>query len=164
MSVGDILTRVTEQACPLVEVTGGEPLTQPQTPALLRRLCDAGFETLLETNGSLDISQLDPRVVRIVDFKCPASGHHDMNLWSNADSLTERDEVKFVITDRDDYQFARTAIADYNLSSRCPITFSPAHTLLDPAELAAWILTDQLPVRMGLGLHKLLWPDRNRGV
>ena len=107
MSVDDVLAEVAELAVPRVEVTGGEPLIQPTAFELLRRLCDAGFETLLETNGSQDISAVDPRVVRIVDLKCPSSGHADANVWANVPHLTNRDEVKFVLADRADYDFAR---------------------------------------------------------
>jgi 7-carboxy-7-deazaguanine synthase len=164
MSLDDVLARVRELGCKRVEVTGGEPLVQPNAPALIRRLCEAGCETIVETNGSLDISVVDPRAARIVDFKCPASGSADKMLWGNVAHLAKRDEVKFVLADRADYEFARGKLAEHDLPARCPVIFSPVHGRLDPAELAEWILADGLDVRLGLQLHKLIWPDRQRGV
>jgi 7-carboxy-7-deazaguanine synthase len=161
----------------LAEVTGGEPLTQKGTPALLTALAEAGYETLLETNGSLDIGGLDPRVTRIVDIKCPSSGQADAMRWANLDLLTPRDELKFVLADRADYDYARTVIEQHHLAGRCPLILSPvssssrvcsqtsaAHPTLAPAQLTEWILADGLNVRLGLQLHKILWPDRDRGV
>ncbi|MHC4981972.1 MAG: radical SAM protein [Planctomycetota bacterium] len=164
MTIDDILARVEELGCRLVEVTGGEPLIQPAAGELLRDLCDAGFETLLETNGSQDISQVDQRVVRIVDFKCPSSGEANANRWGNVAQLTDADEVKFVIADRRDYEFARRAVAEKKLTARCPVIFSPVHGRLDPAPLAEWILANRLGVRLGLQLHKIVFPGRDRGV
>ena len=164
MSLDAVLEQVVKLACPLVEVTGGEPLAQASTPALLERLCESGYETLLETNGSLDISAVDARVVRIVDFKCPSSGRQDANRWPNADLLTPRDEVKFVLADRRDYDFARDAIQRHGLAKRCEVIFSPVLDRLPPAKLAQWIIADRLPVRLGLQLHKFIWPDKDRGV
>jgi 7-carboxy-7-deazaguanine synthase len=163
-SVDDVLAEVAGLGAPRVEVTGGEPLIQPAAFELLSRLCDAGFETLLETNGSRDISAVDPRVVRIVDVKCPSSGHADANLWTNIPHLTSRDEVKLVLADRADYDFARAAVAEHALAARCAVVFQPVRGRLEPATLAGWILADHLDVRLGLQLHKLLWPDRERGV
>jgi len=164
MSVDEILAHVGRLGCGLVELTGGEPLYQDHAAGLLKAFCDAGFETLLETNGSLDISQVDQRVVRIVDFKCPASGESDRILWSNVEQLRPDDEAKFVIADREDYNFARNAVEKHSLDRRCTIIFSPAVGHLDPADLARWILRDNLPVRLGLQLHKIIWPDKDRGV
>ncbi len=163
MSLGDVLRRVAQLGCKRVEVTGGEPLTQPATPQLLRALCDAGCETLLETNGSIDISPLDPRVVKIVDFKCPSSGQTDANMWANLAHLSARDEVKFVIADRDDYLFAREAVGRPELRAGPGITFSPVHGKLPAALLAEWILADGLDVRLGVQLHRIIWPDEHRG-
>ena len=163
MSVDEILARAAALGCGRVEVTGGEPLIQEACAELLRRLCEGGFETLLETNGSRDIAPLDPRVVRIVDFKCPASGQHHANRWANVAHLTARDEVKFVIADRRDYEFARAAVARHGLCDRCAVIFSPVGVSA-AAELARWILQDGLDVRLGLQLHKMIWPDRDRGV
>jgi 7-carboxy-7-deazaguanine synthase len=147
-----------------VEVTGGEPLCQPAAPELLRRLCEAGYETLLETNGSMDISPVDRRVVRIVDFKCPSSGSADANRWANVESLRPADEVKFVLADRADYDFARRALAEHGLTDRCAVSMSPVAGMLAPAALAEWILADGLDVRLSLQLHKIIWPGKDRGV
>ena len=164
MSVDEVLARVGELNCRRVEVTGGEPLCQPAALELLRRLCDGGYETLLETNGSLDISPVDPRVARIVDFKCPASAESDSIRWPNVEQLRGADEAKFVIADRRDYEFARDAVGAHCLGDKCPVIFSPAAGTAAPAELAQWILADGLDVRLGMQLHKMIWPDRDRGV
>ncbi len=164
MSVEEVLDRVSAFGCHLVEVTGGEPLIQPTAALLLKRLCEAGYETLLETNGSLDISQVDPRVVRIVDFKCPSSGEVQQNLWSNVEALSDRDEVKFVLADRPDYQFARQAVIDHSLCDKCTVLFSPAAGHLEAARLTEWILADKLDVRLNLQLHKIIWCDKDCGV
>jgi len=164
MSVDQILAAAGEFQCPLVEVTGGEPLIQPEVLRLLSRLLDSGYETLLETNGSLDISQVDPRVVRIVDFKCPGSGEDPRNLWANVEHLTDRDEVKFVLVDRTDYVFARGALREYALTEKCPVIFSPVLGRLEPSALADWILEDKLDVRIGLQLHRIIFPQKDRGA
>lgn len=164
MSIDDILAYVARLGCGTVELTGGEPLAQPGAAELLEAFCNAGFETLIETNGSIDISPIDPRVVRIVDVKCPASGQSDKVLWSNIEHLRPADEVKFVIADRQDYDFAKNAVAARGLDERCTVIFSSVADSLDPAELAKWILQDSLSVRLGLQLHKIIWPDKDRGV
>ena len=164
MPLEDILGRVDELGCGLVEVTGGEPLLQATTPELLKRLCDAGCETLVETNGSRDISQVDPRVVRIVDFKCPSSEQEAANRWENVGHLRETDEVKFVLAGWADYDFAGRALAARGLAERCPVVFSCVHGRLTAALLAEWILADGLNVRLGVQLHKMIWRDRDRGV
>lgn len=164
MSIPQVLARLQQFPCRRVEVTGGEPLLQPGTLELLQRLCDRGWTVLLETNGSVDIAPVDGRVVRIVDFKCPSSGQEPKNLWANVAALRETDEVKFVLADRADYDYARDKVARHQLCRRCTVTFSPVFGQLDPAELAGWILADGLDVRLGLQLHKILWPSRDRGV
>lgn len=164
MNAAEVLSGVGRFDCRLVEVTGGEPLTQPACLQLLVGLCDAGYETLLETNGSQDISPVDPRVARIVDFKCPGSGQQEMNLWDNVNHLTARDEVKFVLADEADYKYARRATQEHGLLDKCPVIFSPAAGMVEPVTLAEWILADKLDVRLGLQLHKIIWPGRNRGV
>ena len=164
MSLDDVLIGVAGLDCRLVEVTGGEPLVQPATPALLTALCDAGYETLLETNGALDIAGVDRRVARIVDFKCPSSGEDRRNRWENAAHLTGDDEVKFVLADRADYDFACGAVERHRLVDRCPVIFSPVFGRLGAATLAGWILEASLEVRLGLQLHKIIWPGANRGV
>ena len=164
MSVGEVLDAVAAFGCPLVEVTGGEPLLQPGTPPLLAALCNAGYEVLLETGGGLDVGTVDPRVRRIVDVKCPGSGEAENNRWANLDLLTARDEVKFVLAGEDDYRWAREVVERHRLAERCPVHFSPVHGELEPADLAAWVLRDRLPVRVALQLHKLLWGASTRGV
>ena len=165
-SVDEVVSEVRGMAG-LVLVTGGEPLLQPAVPALLRRLCDEGFEVLIETNGSQDVSALDPRVVRCVDVKCPGSGQSGSFLWSNLEHLRPGDEVKFVLADRADYEYARQVIREHDLGRRCAVILTPAAGRLAPAELAGWIVADEGlagDVRLGLQLHKTLWPGRRRGV
>lgn len=159
----EILAEVAGHGCPLVEVTGGEPLLQPGCRPLLTALCDAGYEVLLETGGGLDIGHVDPRVRRIVDVKCPGSGEADSNHWPNLDRLTATDEVKFVLADEADYRWARDVIRRHRLGERCEVLVSPVHGELSGEDLAAWILADRLPVRLQLQLHKALWGNR-RGV
>jgi len=147
---------------PLVELTGGEPLLAPELPALAARLADAGRTVLVETNGSLDISVLDPRVVAIMDIKCPSSGMADRNDYANLDRLRPRDEVKCVLADREDYLFAREVTA--RVRECRTVLFSPVTGSLDPAELAAWMVADRLRARLGLQLHKIIWGPDTRGV
>ncbi|MCK4342996.1 MAG: radical SAM protein [Phycisphaerae bacterium] len=164
LTIDDILSRVREFNCPTVEVTGGEPLLQPEVYPLMTRLADEFETVLLETSGACSIEQVDPRVARIVDLKCPGSGEAQRNHWPNVDLLTPRDEVKFVLADRRDYDWAKEVLRRYDLLSRCPVIFSPVHDELPPVELATWILADRLDVRVGLQLHKLIWPPNTRGV
>ncbi|MEO8502721.1 MAG: radical SAM protein [Acidobacteriota bacterium] len=164
MDLDAVLAEVERHGCPLVELTGGEPLLQPGARPLLKRLCDAGYEVLLETGGGIEISDIDPRVRRIVDVKCPASGESANNHWPNLDLLTPRDELKFVLANEEDYHWAVAQIAERGLAGRCPIHFSPVHSGLAPVDLAAWILRDRLPVRLQLQVHKLLWGPTTRGV
>jgi 7-carboxy-7-deazaguanine synthase len=164
MTIEEILERVAAYGCPLVEVTGGEPLLQPAVHPLMTALCDDGHEVLLETGGGLDIAPVDPRVRRIVDVKCPGSGEAANNRWENLDELRPTDEVKFVVADRADYDWAKGVIARRALAGRCPIHVSPVHGRVDLAGLAGWILADRLPVRLSLQLHKLVWDPSARGV
>ncbi len=167
---------------PLVELTGGEPLLQKESLALMRKICDSGFTVLLETSGALDISVVDPRVRRIMDVKCPSSGEAGRNLWGNLRVLRATDEVKFVIGTREDYEFAKALIWKHNLHSLCPLLFSWVHPLAaeqrDPSlsaipegqtpisrqELVERIIADALPVRFQAQLHKIIWPPEARGV
>ncbi|NJL26354.1 MAG: radical SAM protein [Thermoanaerobaculia bacterium] len=160
----EVLERVASFGCPLVELTGGEPLLQPGSRPLLHALCEAGYEVLLETGGGLDISAIDSRVHRIVDVKCPASGEAENNFWPNLELLTARDELKFVLAGEDDYLWARERVLSLALAERCPVHFSPVHGAIALDELAAWILRDRLPVRLQVQLHKLVWDARRRGV
>ena len=164
MAVDDICRRVAELACPRVLLTGGEPLGQPASLELLRRLCDAGYETSLETNGTLDLADVDDRVHRVIDIKCPTSGAERETCWANVEHLRRHDEVKFVIADRGDYEYAHRAVAEHHLVGRCEVIFSPVLDRLGASELAEWILADRLEVRLGLQLHRIIWPDRPRGV
>lgn len=159
-----IEAEVAGHGCPLVEVTGGEPLLQPATIPFLARLCDTGYEVLLETGGGIDISRVDPRVRRIVDVKCPGSGESGNNLWSNLEVLRPTDELKMVLAGEEDYLWARDLVLSRRLLEICPVHFSPVHGEIVLAELAAWILRDRLPVRLQLQLHKLIWDPKMRGV
>ncbi len=164
MEMEAILQEVFRFQCPLVEITGGEPLIQKQTPALIQRLIQQGYTVLLETNGSMDIGGVDPRCVRIVDVKCPGSGESHRNNGAILRHLTGHDQVKFVLTNRNDYEFAKQWIASaWDSHPPVPILFSPAHPYLDPSVLAEWILQDQINVRLHLQLHKLIWPDSHKG-
>ncbi|MBP7586631.1 MAG: 7-carboxy-7-deazaguanine synthase QueE [Thermoanaerobaculia bacterium] len=164
MGLDEVMEKVAAFGCPLVEVTGGEPLLQPGCLPLLTALCDAGYEVLLETGGGLEIAPVDPRVRRILDIKCPASGESTNNRWENLADLRATDEIKFVVADRGDYDWAKGVIADRSLAGVCPIHFSPVWETCPPAELAAWILADRLPVRLTLQQHKILWGKDTRGV
>jgi 7-carboxy-7-deazaguanine synthase len=164
MTIDEILECVRAYRCKLVEVTGGEPLFQANTPELLSRLCDEHYEVLLETGGSLDIGTVDSRVKRIVDFKCPSSKMVKKNLWKNVEYLTQSDEVKFVIGNREDYEWAKGKIREFELDKRCPILMSVVFGELEPIELAEWILEEKLNVRFQLQMHKYIWNPQTRGV
>jgi len=164
-SVSDVVDRVCAYGCDLVEITGGEPLLQKPVYPLIDTLLARGKQVMIETSGSLDISDLDPRVIRIMDLKCPGSGECEKNLWSNLDYLTSRDELKFVIRDRADYEWARDTIRARKLDARVgAVLISCVHSELDPAQVASWILDDKLPARLQIQLHKVLWPGVERGV
>lgn len=165
MSLEDVLAQVRAFDCRLVEITGGEPLLQPGVYPLMERLLAEGYAVMLETGGHLSIEQVPAGVVRIVDVKCPGSGESARNHWPNLDHVTGTDEVKFVIKDRIDYEFAREVIAKFSLTGRCQaVLFSPVHGLLEPKDLAAWILADRLPVRLQLQVHKYIWGAHVRAV
>lgn len=157
MSMGDVLKQVAQFSPRFVTVTGGEPLAQKSCLSLLQNLCDAGYQVSLETGGALDVSTVDPRVMRVVDIKTPGSGEVEKNLWENLSLLTERDEIKFVLCNQDDYRWAVDVVHKFKLAERCALLFSPAHETLNATELAGWILRDRLPVRLQVQLHKLLW-------
>ncbi len=157
--LADILAEVARYQARHVCVTGGEPLAQKGCPALLAALCDAGYAVSLETCGALDISALDPRVIRVMDLKTPGSGEAAKNRWDNIAHLAARDQVKFVLCSRADYDWARAVIARHALADRCEILMSPCFGELEPRQLAEWILQDRLPVRFQLQLHKMLWGE-----
>lgn len=164
MGIHEILGIVRGYNCKLVEVTGGEPLFQENVHELMKRLCDDGYEVLLETGGSLSIAQVDPRVKRIVDFKCPSSKMMKQNLWENVEHLKNSDEIKFVIGNREDYEWAKEKIQEYDLMIHCPVLMSVVFGELEPLQLADWILEDKLNVRFQLQMHKYIWNPEMRGV
>ncbi len=157
--ISDIVAEVAAYQPRFVTVTGGEPLAQNSCRELLTALCDLNVEVSLETSGAMDISNIDPRVVRVMDLKTPASKEDSKNRYSNLDLLTEKDQLKFVICNRDDYDWSVAKLAEYHLPQRCEILFSPVHGDLNPTDLADWIIKDNLPVRMQIQLHKYLWQD-----
>ena len=164
-SLGEIVDHVLAYDCPLVEITGGEPLLQRNVLPLMTMLADADRTVLLETSGAHDISAVDPRVHRIMDLKTPGSGEVERNLFSNIDYLTSRDEVKFVIGSREDYEWSRAQLREHRLVDRCcAVLFSPIFGRIDPREIVEWILADKLPVRFQLQMHKFIWTPTQRGV
>ena len=166
MEIGDIFDRVSPYECHLVEITGGEPLIQSETPLLIENLLEDGYEVLLETNGSVDISYIDDRCAKIVDLKCPSSGMVDRNDKENLNRLTEKDELKFVIGTREDYDYARGVMGhmDVNIKKIIPVNFSPVFGNIKPKLLAEWVLDDHLNVKLQLQLHKYIWGPEARGV
>ena len=157
MEIDEILQAVKEYDCPVVCVTGGEPLAQKHCLTLLTALCDGGYSVSLETSGALPIGAVDPRVARIVDIKTPGSGEADKNLWENLALLTPHDELKLVICHEGDYLWARSVVMENQLYQRCPVLFSPMVGGIGAADLADRVLADRLPVRFQMQLHKLLW-------
>lgn len=157
MTLEAIMDEVARYAPRYVTVTGGEPLAQRNCLPLLRALCDKGYAVSLETGGALDVSGVDARVVKVLDIKTPASGEEQKNLWSNLEHLSPHDEIKFVLCDEVDYQWAKQVLQERELVQRCAVLFSPAQGQLAAKDLAEWILRDQLPVRLQVQLHKLLW-------
>ncbi|HEX4209978.1 MAG TPA: radical SAM protein [Candidatus Binataceae bacterium] len=165
MEIAAVMERVRSYGCKLVELTGGEPLLQRGIHALIEALLLEEYQVLIETSGERDISPLDPRVIRIMDLKCPDSGEVERNRWMNLEYLTIRDEVKFVIASRRDYEWARAVISKHDLPKRVnAILLSPAFGLIEPVVLAEWILDDRLPARMQLQMHKFIWGADKRGV
>ena len=165
MTVDDVVAEVKGYGCPLVELTGGEPLLQEDVYPLLAALLESGMRVLVETGGHLSVARIPAGVVKVVDVKCPASGEAGRNHWPNLDQLTPADQVKFVIQDRADYEFARQVIARHQLDTRCAaVLCSPVHDVLAPRDLASWILADNLPVRLQLQVHKYIWGAHVRGV
>lgn len=162
MEVAEAVRRLLAFGLPLVELTGGEPLLAPEAPQLARTLADTGATVLVETNGSLDIAVLDPRVIAVMDVKCPGSGMESRNDYANLDRLRPRDEVKFVLTGREDYTFARELAA--RVWDRHAVHFSPVTDALPAEELAAWMVADRVRARLGLQLHKYIWSPETRGV
>jgi 7-carboxy-7-deazaguanine synthase len=165
MSVDEVVAEVTRYGCPTVEVTGGEPLLQQDVYALMSRLLQDGKRVLLETGGHRSIEHVPAGVIRIVDVKCPGSGESDKIDWENLQRLSPTDQVKFVIKDRRDYEFARELVVRERLNARAgSVLFSPVHGVMNPRELAEWILGDRLAVRLQLQAHKYIWSPDARGV
>jgi len=164
-SVSDVVDAVEQYGCPLVEITGGEPLLQEDVYELMNRLLERGRTVLLETGGHRPTTRVPQGVITILDVKCPGSGESARNHAANLDRLSSRDEVKFVVQDRADYEFARDVIARHELPRRAAaILMSPVHGVLDPKLLSEWILADRLPVRLQIQLHKVIWSPTTRGV
>lgn len=164
-SLDEVLAEVDRAGCPLVEVTGGEPLLQEDVYPLMQSLIDRGKTVLLETGGHRSTARVPDPVVTILDVKCPGSGEAHRNDWENLDRLRPHDEVKFVIQDRADYEYARDVIGRYSLASRAAaIHLSPVHGVLDARTLSEWVLADKLPVRVQLQIHKYIWDPGMRGV
>lgn len=159
-----ILDEVREFECPLVEVTGGEPLLQIESFALIRALLDEGYLVLVETSGAIAIDQVDPRAVIILDIKCPGSGMSATMRWENLSRLKEKDEVKFVIADETDYHWAKTVLQEYPSLREKIIHFSPVFGEMEPRQLAEWILRDRLSVRLQMQIHKRIWDPTMKGV
>ena len=163
-SLDAVVAEVNKRAVSRVVITGGEPLLQDETYILCSRLLDAGFTVLLETNGSILIKDVDLRVHRILDFKCPGSGMDKYMNLQNVDYLTVRDEIKFVISHREDFEWALEILKQHEMQGRAHILFSPVSDRLHPQELAEWILQEKLNVRLQLQIHRYIWPDTLRGV
>ena len=156
----DIIHQVTKFNCKDVCVTGGEPLAQANSKKLLKDLADLDFQVSLETGGSISLKEVDERVKIIMDIKTPDSGEATKNRWENLELLKQTDELKIVICSREDYQWSKEIIEQYKISEKCPILFSPCAESIDPRDLAEWILTDQLPIRFQMQIHKILWNNQ----
>ena len=163
-SVEQALEQVRSYKCPLVEITGGEPLMQEEVYPLISRLLLEGYEVLIETGGSLSVDRLDPRVVRILDLKAPGSEMDPHNNLENLRYLDRKDQIKFVVADRRDYEWAKQVMAEHTLAEKVQVLFSPVFGELHPGELAEWLLADRLDARLQIQLHKYLWEPSRRGV
>ncbi|MGI9165822.1 MAG: radical SAM protein [Pyrinomonadaceae bacterium] len=166
VSTGDVMTQVSALGCNLVEVTGGEPLAQKEAFALITRLCEEGYEVLVETGGYVSTADVDPRAKLILDVKCPASGEATRNHWPNLDRLrADKDEVKFVVANRGDWDFVREVTERYQLEKRAhAVLISPAWGAVELKDVANWISKSGLHVRMQLQMHKYIWGPKARGV
>ncbi|MBS3946190.1 MAG: 7-carboxy-7-deazaguanine synthase QueE [Melioribacter sp.] len=163
-TIEEIIREVLKYNCNLVEITGGEPLVQNESLELMKKLCDEGFEVMIETGGSLPVKEIDKRVMIIMDLKCPSSKMMKKNLYENIEFLKKTDEIKFVIGNREDYNWSREIIAKYNLNEKCSILFSVVFGQLEPVQLVNWILEDRLNVRYQLQMHKIIWHPESKGV
>jgi 7-carboxy-7-deazaguanine synthase len=164
-SIDDVVAEVEKYSCPLVEVTGGEPLIQDDVYPLMERLLEGGRTVMLETGGHRSIARVPPDVIKIVDVKCPGSGEAEKNCWDNLGALAPHDQVKFVIQDRGDYDYAVDVVRRFDLARRCAaVLFAPVHGVLEPKLLSEWILADRVQARLQLQIHKIVWPPNTRGV
>lgn len=159
MTFDEIFDAVSAYRAKHITVTGGEPLAQPECIPLMSALCDRGYEVSIETSGALDVSAIDPRVIKVMDLKTPDSGECEKNLEKNIEFLTSQDQIKFVIGSRKDYEWSKAKITEYQLTDRCEVLFSPSHQVLGNDVLAGWILEDQLSVRFQIQLHKYIWGE-----
>lgn len=158
--IADVLAHIQRYATRFVTVTGGEPLAQPGCLSLLTQLCDTGYRVSLETSGAMPVKDVDPRVIKILDVKTPSSGEHGKQLWENFEACAPHDEIKFVIGDRADYGYACEVMREHDLGRRFQVLFSPVHGRCDLKDLSAWVLADQLPVRVQCQLHKVIWGEK----
>jgi len=163
-SVEEIINEVKKYNCKLVEVTGGEPLVQKECLDLMKRLCDEGFDVMLETGGSLSIKEIDERVMIVMDLKCPSSKMEKKNMYENLAFLKSGDELKFVIGNREDYDWSKEIISRYDLQNKCEVLFSVVFDELEPVSLVNWIIEDKLDVRYQLQMHKYIWHPETKGV
>ena len=164
-TLSSLFDEVESLDCPLVEITGGEPLLQKNVLPLMTMFCDVGRTVLIETSGGSDISSVDPRVHRIMDLKTPSSGECKSNRYANIDYLTARDEVKFVLGSREDYEWSREKIREYDLSDRCgAVLLSPVFGKINPQDIVGWMLEDKLDARFQLQMHKFIWEPTKTGV
>ena len=164
MEIAQIMSEIQQWDCNLVEVTGGEPLFQEECIDLLHELINSNYEVMLETGGSLSISDVPKKVIKIVDFKCPSSKMEKKNMWSIVDDLQGHDEVKFVIGNREDFDWAKDKITEYSIDKICTLLFSPTFGEIDPQLIVEWILAENLPVRIQMQMHKMIWSPEEKGV
>ena len=164
MTVNEIITKIKQYKCNLVEVTGGEPLFQKGCIELLQKLIDSKYNVLLETSGSLSIENVPKKVINIIDFKCPSSNMKKKNYWENLKFIEQKDEIKFVIGNKEDYEWAKRKINQYNLTSKCMVLMSPTYKEIEPKTIIEWILNDNLDVKFQIQLHKNIWENETRGV
>jgi 7-carboxy-7-deazaguanine synthase len=165
MSLDEVIAAVEDYRCPLVELTGGEPLLQKDVYPLMARLLESGKTVLVETGGHVSLANIPLAVRKIMDVKCPGSGEAHRMDWSNLDRLSPIDEVKFVIRDRADYEYARDVVSTHELDRKvAAVLFSPVHGVLDPRTISEWVLADRLAVRVQLQVHKYIWDPQTRGV
>ena len=164
MTINEIMAKIKQYKCNLVEVTGGEPLFQKGCIELLQKLIDSKYNVLLETSGSLSIENVPKKVINIIDFKCPSSNMKKKNYWENLEFIKEKDEIKFVIGDKEDYEWVKRKINEYNLTSKCIVLMSPVYKEIESKTIINWILNDNLDVKFQIQLHKNIWENETRGV